>query len=286
MRRLILSIFIFALVTTSVFAQTPQPVFLQELSNGERVEVYAGEGARSNGMIHSKMIIQGLDSQGDGTGVTDMSIAPIIITGATNATPIVITSVAHTYLDGDHVWISAVAGNTAANGYRKVANKADDTFEITDYGDTDIVGNGAYTSGGVGFLSFVFEPGSDEIAVLRRMVGYAHNGTYNSMKYFGIDALPNGISVEIRDATSLLCKMTGPKNVSIWLQWSLQAGVDIGFKEAGGGTQSQASIRWTFALGPGNLRIDGTLGQVLVLVIRDDMSGLYGQEFTIQGFLK
>ena len=65
------------------------------------------------------------------------------VTGATNASPIVITSVAHGYSDGDVVRIYGVLGNTAANGIFTVANKTDDTFELT--GST---GNAAYTSGG------------------------------------------------------------------------------------------------------------------------------------------
>jgi hypothetical protein len=65
------------------------------------------------------------------------------VTGATNATPIVITSAAHGFEDDDIVTIHDVAGNTAANGTWKVANAATNTFEL--YGS---VGNAAYTSGG------------------------------------------------------------------------------------------------------------------------------------------
>lgn len=72
-----------------------------------------------------------------------------IITAATNATPIVVTSASHGYANGDVVSISYVAGNTAANGRFRVANVATNTFELTNY-DTgaNVAGNGAYTSGG------------------------------------------------------------------------------------------------------------------------------------------
>jgi hypothetical protein len=65
------------------------------------------------------------------------------ITGATNASPIVITSTAHGYSNGDFVHISGVAGNTAANGLFAIQNVAANTFELV--GST---GSGAYTSGG------------------------------------------------------------------------------------------------------------------------------------------
>lgn len=65
------------------------------------------------------------------------------ITGATNATPIVITSNGHGLSNTDMVAIASVGGNTAANGIWSVANVAANTFELE--GST---GSGAYTSGG------------------------------------------------------------------------------------------------------------------------------------------
>jgi len=84
-------------------------------------------------------IVAGID-----VDVTDaITEAAKTITGATNASPIVITSAAHGYADGDRVLVDSVGGNTAANGSWTVANKADNTFELA--GST---GNGDYTSGG------------------------------------------------------------------------------------------------------------------------------------------
>lgn len=63
------------------------------------------------------------------------------LTGATNATPIVITATAHGLSNGDEVYVSGVVGNTAANGTWVVANVAANTFELT-----GSVGNGTYTA--------------------------------------------------------------------------------------------------------------------------------------------
>lgn len=65
------------------------------------------------------------------------------VTGASNATPIVVDCVGHGFADGDKVTISGVLGNTAANGTHTVANKTADTFELS-----GVAGNGAYVSGG------------------------------------------------------------------------------------------------------------------------------------------
>jgi hypothetical protein len=71
------------------------------------------------------------------------------ITGATNATPIVVTATSHGYTNGDLVLIGKVGGNLAANGVWKIANVAANTMELTDpITATNVVGSAAYTSGG------------------------------------------------------------------------------------------------------------------------------------------
>ena len=65
------------------------------------------------------------------------------ITGATNATPIVITQVAHGYVTGAVVTIASVGGNTGANGTFKILKLTADTYSLV-----GSVGSGVYTSGG------------------------------------------------------------------------------------------------------------------------------------------
>lgn len=67
-----------------------------------------------------------------------------VVSDATNATPIVITtSASHLLVDGDVVTIAAVGGNTAANGTFVVNVLTSNTFQLV-----NSVGSGAYTSGG------------------------------------------------------------------------------------------------------------------------------------------
>lgn len=65
------------------------------------------------------------------------------ITGATNASPIVVTAVAHGFAVDEVVTVQSVAGNTAANGAWLISAVTADTLTL--FGTT---GNAAYTSGG------------------------------------------------------------------------------------------------------------------------------------------
>lgn len=66
------------------------------------------------------------------------------ITGASNATPIVITTSDTTGLTtGDEVFIQGVVGNTAANGLHTIT-----VIDGTSFSLDGVAGNGAYTSGG------------------------------------------------------------------------------------------------------------------------------------------
>lgn len=90
---------------------------------------------------------------GTGSAVQkDPSSAGGTITGATNATPIVVTSAGHGLTVGTRVTISGVLGNTGANGTFVVSAVTSNTFTLT-----SSVGNGAYTSGGLWHVSGLYE---------------------------------------------------------------------------------------------------------------------------------
>jgi hypothetical protein len=80
-----------------------------------------------------------------GTGTTSASTKSI--TGATNASPIVITATAHGYTTNDLVIIASVGGNTNANNTWQISAVTTNTFSLL--GST---GNSAYTSGGTAQL--------------------------------------------------------------------------------------------------------------------------------------
>lgn len=76
-------------------------------------------------------------------GKKDPSASGGTITGASNATPIVITSAGHLLTNSTRVTIAGVLGNTAANGDWQITAIDANTFSLN-----GSVGNGAYTSGG------------------------------------------------------------------------------------------------------------------------------------------
>lgn len=75
--------------------------------------------------------------------LVDIADYGLAVTGATNASPVVITSTGHGLSTGHRVAISQVGGNTAANGNWTITVVDANTFSLN--GST---GNGAYTSGG------------------------------------------------------------------------------------------------------------------------------------------
>ncbi len=86
-------------------------------------------------------------SQNDARGFVQVDLqtnaASKPITGATNASDIVITSTAHGLKTGERVYISGVQGNTAANGIFTVTALTANTFMLK-----GTAGNGTYTIGG------------------------------------------------------------------------------------------------------------------------------------------
>lgn len=85
-----------------------------------------------------------LHELGHGLGFSSF-VTTLNITGATNATPIVITtSAAHNLVNGDVVTIQNATGNTAANGTWTISGASGTTFTLV-----GSAGNGAYGANGI-----------------------------------------------------------------------------------------------------------------------------------------
>ncbi len=85
------------------------------------------------------------------SGLTADAGDPVVITAATAADPVVITAAAHGFSNGHKILILSIAGMTELNEHVYiVADKTDDTFELTDEDGNDIDGTEftAYVSGG------------------------------------------------------------------------------------------------------------------------------------------
>lgn len=92
------------------------------------------------------------------------------ITGATNASPIVVTSAAHGLLTGATVKIEGVGGNTSANNTFTITVVDADTFSLDDsHGTADYDGGGTWTSG-VGTISYSSIQVPTSSRVVRRQI--------------------------------------------------------------------------------------------------------------------
>jgi Flp pilus assembly protein TadG len=86
------------------------------------------------------------------TGAAWQTGANKTITGATKATPAVITSTAHGLVAGDKVWISGVSGMTQLNNKPYIVGTTTaNTFQLKDYNNVNVnsTGYSTYSSGGI-----------------------------------------------------------------------------------------------------------------------------------------
>jgi hypothetical protein len=129
-------------------------------SDGTRVELWVivkryVNGATKRYVEYLTKYFEDTDEQKDAFFV-DCGLtydAPVTITGATKANPVVVTAAAHGFSNGDKVLISGVEGMTNLNGHSYVvANKGPNTFELTaedgGTGNVDGTAFSTYVSGG------------------------------------------------------------------------------------------------------------------------------------------
>lgn len=101
------------------------------------------------------------------------------ITGATNATPIVITSANHGLTTGARITVVNVLGNTAANGTFIVTRVDANTFSLD-----GSAGNGAYTSGGTWNVTGLYEFEIDALGAS----GYENGESYQVLFDYNISS--------------------------------------------------------------------------------------------------
>lgn len=122
-------------------------IFKQDKISFNPDEIYTPANDAQNFLLTSLRMVEGKGYLGLAAEQETYQFSTKTISGATNASPIVITTTEdHGYNTGDTVIIDSVAGNTAANGTFQITSISDTTFSLD--GST---GNGAYTSGGYSY---------------------------------------------------------------------------------------------------------------------------------------
>ena len=94
------------------------------------------------------------------------------VTGATNASPIVITATNHGLSSGMRVTIASVGGNTAANGTFAITVVNANSFSLD-----SSTGNGSYTSGGTWTTTGLYDVSVTPTAAN----GFASGGWYDAL---------------------------------------------------------------------------------------------------------
>jgi len=170
------------------------------------------------------------------------------ITNATNADPIVITtSAAHGYETGDSIFISGVLGNTDANGTHTITKITSTTFSL----DAQ-EGNAAYTSGGFAVDSALAHGISDKgIAVAHDMVGISGgNGTFQVTK----SSLVNGTDDKLYKCIAAHTAAAANKPIT-------GANYEIYWEEESSSKGDKTWISGTsYVLSDYNLSLDGSTG--------------------------
>jgi hypothetical protein len=217
-----------------------------------------------------------LDSQGDGTGTITQVVTAKTVSGATNATPIVVTATSHGYSDGDFVHITGVVGNTACNDLHVIQSTTTNTFELTTPAGADVAGNGSYSSAGACHLSFVCKPPSGSTHCLHELTGIGVDSAWTDDLYLAESALSNGIKVQVRQNTTVVNTLTATP-VKIFLDWSLGAEPQV-FGEFQ--VMAAGSFVWKFDSCFVNL--DGDADEFLV-VLHSDALAVDDQWISVHG---
>ena len=216
----------------------------------------------------TRMLNKLVDSQGDGTGTTNQLPEAKTISGATDATPIVVTATSHGYSDGDFVHITGVVGNTACNDLHVVANKTSNTFELNTPAGADVAGNGSYSSDGKAHLCFVCEPAAGEKYCVHRFTVLIQGGNlFKPNFYLDTAALTNGIKVEVRQNTTVVHTLSPAPIKTAPMGWSLGARQLMPMEKVGGCAIQQ---NWDFSDCAVNL--SGDANEFFVVLHSDDMT--------------
>jgi hypothetical protein len=120
-----------------------------DASNNE-ISITAGLGGAGEYAVgwHASSSVQGGAIREINIAAGFDPVATFSITGATTATPVVITAVGHGLLPGDMIIQSAVGGMSEADGSFITQDNTTDTYSIHSLSGVAVVGVGTYTSGG------------------------------------------------------------------------------------------------------------------------------------------
>jgi hypothetical protein len=155
----------------------------------------------------------------------------------------------------------------------------------------DTVGDGSGTKNAVGDYSagtgtptsFKIVPPSGELYTLSRViVQIRDSGLISAEGYGGLAALTNGVELRVRDGAGTVLDLVNGLPVKSNAGWGSFC-YDVALTEFGAG-DNFVQVRWTFSKSGKALELNGDEGEYLEAYLSDDLTGLVGHTFQVQGF--
>lgn len=137
--------------------------------------------------------------------------------------------------------------------------------------------------GSVTPVEFFIRPPGDEIWRIARMVVFIEDSKINADDYGAIvGGLTNGVELYVADDNGIINHLMDNGAVNSSAEWAEYC-YDADAKFWGVGNEF-LTVRWTFTKAGVPIRLDGSKRQRLAILIQDDLTGLIGQEFIVQGY--
>lgn len=206
--------------TANMVLATRSPKVLQDSCGYGPGPEYAALAALSGGVVLFVKV-----ATNTAGAVTGSAIPTVAITGATHATPIVVTAAGHGLVDGAVVTIAGVGGNTVANGTHVAHVLSSSTFELV-----GTIAAADYTTGGtLQFTGLIFSGTGTSVPTLTGTPLDAYYGEITITKggTRGTDGIEftlsldagrtSGSAIQLGTATTYAIPQTG-------LTWALAAG--------------------------------------------------------------
>lgn len=130
--------------------------------------------------------------------------------------------------------------------------------------------------------NFTFGPPSNETWIVSRLIIHIQdNGVLDSGKYGNNINLTKGISIQLVQQNRIY-NLTNGNPVFYNNDWG-RFNYDLDLVDFGTGDQS-INIRWTFSNSGTYIKLDGSKGERLQIVVNDDFTGLTDHTFNFQGY--
>jgi hypothetical protein len=143
-----------------------------------------------------------------------------------------------------------------------------------------------YSAAGSGVTRFWIAPGAGETYYVNRMLIQIEDaGTpgWSAAEYGSTTALTSGVVIQAQEGGTMV-NITGAQPVKTNGGWGAHC-FDIDHVNFGTGNEF-LNVRWTFGKSGRPLKLVGDNGDFLEVLCGDDLTGLVGHRFVIQGYIK